>query len=283
MVDEKSESELNLFVQEKLPAKFASGYLDLADKGRFELEKIPAGRIDLPGSSIFSQGALFTITNNNIESKKPSAIKIMTAEKQIKLQLPDGSRVTLNKNSFISFPSPFDPEQRMVSLKGEALFEVESNPNAPFVVQLINKAKVQAYGTVFTVNCYGKDSYTTLLRGHVTVTTDGQTKTLWEGEQVKITEGVQGFSVEKANPEKAISWTCKSEFELKNVGFKQMMLEIGRWFGYPVSFQGEMPHGNHKIKLNEDTSLDFLIETIEENDKVTIQKTTDNKLIVMSK
>ena len=54
---------------------------------------------------------------------------------------------------------------------------------------------VQAYGTAFTVSCYGKDSCTTLLRSHVTITIDEQTKTLWEEEQVQTTEGKQDYKV----------------------------------------------------------------------------------------
>jgi transmembrane sensor len=263
-------------------AKFASrGYWLLGGSRRVDLDTLSQDRIELPGSSILNQGAMFTIENNGTQSNETCTIKLVTANKQIKVQLPDGSRVTLNKNSSIIFPLPFDSAQRTVGLWGEAYFEVESNPDAPFVVQLINKATVQAYGTAFTVSCHGKDSYTTLLRGHVTITIDEQTKTLWEGEQVQTTEGKQEFKVMPVKPQSVPAWTRKNGFDLQNVGFNQMMLEIGRWFGYSVSFQGEMPEGNHSIKLNENASLDFLIETIEENDKVTIQKTTNNQLIVM--
>lgn len=263
-------------------AKYASrSYWVLGDNHRVDLDTMRQDRIELPGSSILNQGAMFTIENNGTESNETRTIKLVTANKQVKVQLPDGSRVTLNKNSSIIFPLPFDSAQRTVGLWGEAYFEVESDPDAPFVVQLINKAMVQAYGTAFTVSCHGKDSYTTLLRGHVTITIDEQTKTLWEGEQVQTTEGKQEFKVMPVRLQTVPAWTRKNGLDLQNVGFSQMMLEIGRWFGYSVSFKGEMPQGNHSIKLNENASLDFLIETIEENDKVTIQKTTNNQLIVM--
>ncbi|HEY8896535.1 MAG TPA: FecR family protein [Niastella sp.] len=265
-------------------AKYASrGYCVLDGSRRVDLDTIPQDSIELPGLSILNQGAMFTIKNNGTESDEPRTIKLVTAGKQVKLQLPDGSRVTLNKNSSIIFPLPFDSVQRTVGLWGEGYFEVTSNPNVPFVVQLINKAIVQAYGTAFTVNCHGKDSYTTLLHGHVTVNMDGQTKTLGEEERVQTTEDKQWFVVTKVNKKAAIAWAHKNEFDLRNVGFKEMMLEVGSWYGYTVSFQGEMPQGNRSIKLNENASLDFLIETIEENDNVTIQKTTDNELRVMSK
>jgi transmembrane sensor len=188
-------------------AKYAlRGYWMFDGSRRVDLDTMWQDRIELPGSSILNQGAMFTIENNGTEINETHTIKLVTVNKRVKVQLPDGSRVTLNKNSSIVFPLPFDSAQRTVGLWGEAYFEVEGNPDAPFVVQLINKAMVQAYGTAFTVSCHGKDSYTTLLRGHVTITIDEQTKTLWEGEQVQTTEGKQEFKVMSASPPSVPAW-----------------------------------------------------------------------------
>ena len=50
------------------------------------------------------------------------------AETQV-LELPDGSTVTLNRHSQLSYPETFGKE-RIVELNGEAYFEVSKNPES---------------------------------------------------------------------------------------------------------------------------------------------------------
>jgi ferric-dicitrate binding protein FerR (iron transport regulator) len=48
--------------------------------------------------------------------------------------LPDGSVVTVNKGSSISYASKFKGETRQVALKGEAFFNVTPNKKKPFII-----------------------------------------------------------------------------------------------------------------------------------------------------
>jgi ferric-dicitrate binding protein FerR (iron transport regulator) len=71
--------------------------------------------------------------------------------------LPDGSRVWLNKNSKLAFPKAFEGNQRVVKLEGEAFFEVVPNPAKPFIVKS-NKLSTQVLGTSFNVSAYKDDA-----------------------------------------------------------------------------------------------------------------------------
>lgn len=255
-----------------------SGYLDLAGSGRYNLDSIFQRLIDLSSLGILSMDTMLAIKNNNA-----GTIRLVTAEKPVKVQLADGSEVVINKKSSFVLPLQFNSGQRSVGLLGEAYFEVKSNPDVPFIVQLNNNAAVTAHGTTFTVKCSEKNCFTTLLSGHVSVTKNGRTKMLSAGEQVQITEDQQTFIVSKVNPENEISWTRENRFEFKNIGFKKMMLEVGKWYGYEVYFEGEMPKKDIEIKLNEDVTLDELLKVIEKEDNVKIKITTDKKLIVINK
>ena len=70
-----------------------------------------------------------------------------------RIQLADGSRVMLNVDSKLRLPSTFDPQKRIVQLTGEAYFEVEADPDRPFVVRTEN-ASVRVRGTAFNVRGY---------------------------------------------------------------------------------------------------------------------------------
>src|SRR5690606_846815 len=66
------------------------------------------------------------------------------------ITLSDGTRVYLNAASEIAYSDQFSDSLRLVSLKGEAFFEVESE-DRPFVVETM-ETRVRVLGTSFNVN-----------------------------------------------------------------------------------------------------------------------------------
>lgn len=67
--------------------------------------------------------------------------------------LPDGTIVTLNGNSQLTFPKRFKNNVREVTLKGEGFFDVKPNPEKPFVIDA-GEAQVKVLGTSFNVAAY---------------------------------------------------------------------------------------------------------------------------------
>lgn len=67
--------------------------------------------------------------------------------------LPDGSSLSLNTHSVISYAAGLSGEKREVHLEGEAFFEVEKDAQRPFIV-MINELNVKVLGTRFNVNAY---------------------------------------------------------------------------------------------------------------------------------
>jgi transmembrane sensor len=73
------------------------------------------------------------------------------------LTLPDGSIIVLNANTEVSYPKSFtDKSSREISLKGEAFFEVEHNPDLPFIVHM-TEADVEVLGTSFNISAYSSN------------------------------------------------------------------------------------------------------------------------------
>jgi len=85
------------------------------------------------------------------------------------ISLPDGTRITLNRYSSITYPKKFK-ERREVSLNGEAYFEVEHDSRHPFVVNT-STIKVEDIGTRFNISAYRESSTirTALIEGSVNV------------------------------------------------------------------------------------------------------------------
>jgi len=85
------------------------------------------------------------------DGKNPSYYLSFESLGQVKsVQLPDGSVVTLNKNSSLWHNRDFNRESRDIILQGEAYFEVEHNPQLPFRV-FTGNSLVEVTGTRFSI------------------------------------------------------------------------------------------------------------------------------------
>jgi len=66
------------------------------------------------------------------------------------IMLEDGTSVSLNANSTLTFPEHFDDSIRAVTLEGEAYFDVHHNPKQPFIITA-GESQTRVLGTAFIV------------------------------------------------------------------------------------------------------------------------------------
>lgn len=99
--------------------------------------------------------------------------------------LSDGSVVTVNKGSSISYQSKFKGETRQVALKGEAFFNVTPNKKKPFVIS-VNDVQITVVGTSFNVKTINGNTEVVVETGIVKVTRAGKTVELRANEETTI-------------------------------------------------------------------------------------------------
>lgn len=114
---------------------------------------------------------LLSLPHFFLTDSKPAALNILEVPRgqRAALTLSDGTRVWLNADSKLTYPSDFDASFRKVRLEGEAYFEVSPNKQSPFVVEspLID---VKVLGTTFNVRAYKEEATSvTLAQGKVEV------------------------------------------------------------------------------------------------------------------
>ncbi|WP_394773163.1 FecR family protein [Flavobacterium sp.] len=101
---------------------------------------------------IFSITSYQVFTKMNTNKVEVAAAKTFSDDIRL-LCLSDGTRVWLNENSEIEYPVQFAKNERTVTLKGEAFFEVKRDPSRPFIITS-GKIKTTVLGTSFNVNAY---------------------------------------------------------------------------------------------------------------------------------
>ncbi len=107
------------------------------------------------GRSMLAAAAILLLAFSAILYKtwqgSPQLQTITTAHaEQRQLDLPDGSKVTLNSGSTLQYPKEFASESREVALSGEAFFEVARDAEHPFLVHTAN-AQIKVLGTKFGI------------------------------------------------------------------------------------------------------------------------------------
>ena len=110
--------------------------------------------------------------------------------------LPDGSIITLNKHTVLSYPASFQTKTRMVKLKGEAFFKVTPDKAKPFIVDAGN-VTIKVVGTAFDVKNYDSTTQVIVESGIVLVSRGKQSIELHKGEQVFINNNTAVFEKSK--------------------------------------------------------------------------------------
>src|SRR5690606_14624145 len=120
---------------------------------------------------------------------------------QYQTTLSDGTKVWLNAGSMLRYPLHFPADKRVVTLEGEAFFDVSHDAERPFTVQ-VNGTDIEVLGTQFNVNSYTNVT-ATLVEGAVKIANDTGQQLLKPGQEARVGERI---TVHAADIDKAMAW-----------------------------------------------------------------------------
>jgi len=168
--------------------------------------------------------------------------------------LPDGTKVTLNSNSSLVYPSRFDSKSRDVKLEGEAFFKVTKDATHPFIVKTPQKAAIRVYGTQFDVEAYiaGKNVTATLVDGSISMSYENGNhhwteRKIIPGQAIVYSAAKQNVEVAQAAVDVVTSWK-DGKLIFKNTPFNEVLRSLSKRFNvyfivknpkcYEASFTG---------------------------------------------
>jgi len=160
---------------------------------------------------------------------------------QYTVVLPDGSKVSLNAASSLTYPAAFTGDERKVELTGEAYFEVTHNHVKPFKVSS-NGQTVEVLGTHFNINAYSDERAvkTTLLEGAVRITKGSRAAVLKPGQQAQINNNDMNAEINinsNADIEEAVAWK-NGLFMFDGDNIQHIMRMVSRWYDVEVEYKG---------------------------------------------
>lgn len=168
---------------------------------------------------------------------------------QYRVVLPDGTNAWLNAATTLEFESRPGESERVVTLNGEAYFEVSSRQGnglgkTTFKVKT-GRQEVTVLGTGFNVSAYEESpqTVTTLVQGRVRVADihaggNEQSTGAWvlePGFQAVTT--AQYTETSAANLESAIGWK-NGDFVFDGSSIQEIMQQLSRWYDIDIQYRG---------------------------------------------
>ncbi len=248
-------------------------------------------RIDLATTlTIEEQG----ITVKNVERKEVSYLenvqesivpvihKLVTPKgSEYKLSLSDGTRVWLNTDSELSYPSSFDGESRVVTLRGEAYFEVAKS-SVPFIVKT-ERMDVRVLGTSFNVMSYSDEPeiQVTLEEGRVQVDAQDAHRILVPGQQAVFAKADSLLQVRDVDTEVYTGWR-KGEFVFDNETFASVARKLSRWYDVEIVVDKSLENKCLNGSLKRYDSIQEFLNIMELTNAIDVIY-SDNKVEILAK
>lgn len=192
---------------------------------------------DKTGITIDKDGILYEDGTKIAENDQVQYAVLSTPRKgQYQAILPDGTKVWLNAESSLRYPTEFTGNQRKVELKGEAYFEVAHNAEQPFIVETALQ-QVKVLGTEFNINSYDNEpsTVTTLITGGIELSRkkDKAIKKLKPEQQAYL--GADNFIVSPVDIRPFVAWK-EGEFRFKDTPLHEALRQIERWYDLEIDY-----------------------------------------------
>ncbi len=226
-------------------------------------------------------------------SKEKSAGVVVDNYGISRLELPDGSVVTLNHDTKINYPRKFSGNIREVEIEGEAFFEVQPNPNKPFVIHA-GEANIKVLGTSFNVNAYpGNNEIEVVVATGKVQVSKKKTETIQSAETTQLNEvildpGEKGVFVSLSNELRKsrndnpnfLSWKTR-DLIFNKTSLKEVIEQLNKV--YRIQIKTDDPQLDQLLLTArfEDRSLDFILKVIALTHGLDVEK--ENELYVLKK
>ncbi|MFD2553573.1 FecR family protein [Sphingobacterium tabacisoli] len=185
---------------------------------------------------------------------------------QYQITLSDGTKVWLNADSKLTYPSRFNGDNRLVELEGEAYFEVSTvakkGKKAPFIVKT-SFQQVEVLGTQFNLKAYPDDpgdTHTTLVEGIVSLHVADKTLPLFPGEQGVSNK--QGISKRRVDVGPYIAWK-DNQFVFEEIELREAIKILSRWYDFDFNIDNAVKPIHLYASINRSKSLKEVLNILE--------------------
>lgn len=201
------------------------------------------------------------------------------AGQRVGIDLADGTHVWLNAGSKIEYPTVFGRHDRQVKISGEAMFDVAHDASRPFIVETY-ASTIEVLGTKFNVEAdqAANRFSTTLLRGKVKVSIDGQEVFLDPDQTVDLIDG--NLVVTRTEDPAAMLWT-EGILSMRGVSFEELMCKFEKLYDVRIVYECKtvpvIEFASGKIRIAD--GIDHVLKVLQHVAKFSYEHDQENNII----
>ncbi len=203
---------------------------------------------------------------------------------EYKLVLSDGTRVYINAGTRIKYPVLFDQSKRLVEVEGEAFFEVEHDPQWPFVVKDALGNQTEVLGTSFNVRAYKNEieKRVTLVDGAVMFkSTEGEQCNLTPGKAAIFSSENNSLVVENADIDEVLAWK-NGRFIFNDEPLSEILYAMSGWYDINVHYTAvELKAIRFSVNFKRTKDLSVLLESIEMTKSIQFEFNEKDRLLIV--
>ena len=212
---------------------------------------------------LITAGIIYTTWNHQLQTLA-SNDKILTDT------LSDGTIVTLNKNSTLSYPRKFSGETRSVTLKGEAFFDVAADKQHPFIIDA-NQSKIKVVGTSFNVNTSPTKTEVIVTTGVVEVSKNDDRVVLHPNEKALVTND-KGTVLKQLNNDQLYNYYYSKEFVCNGTPLYKLVDVLSQAYGKEIVIANQNLTNLPLTATFRNESLDDVLTVVSETFNIAVTK-----------
>ncbi len=208
-------------------------------------------------AAIFLTGAA---TSELVTGKRQETVLMASSENISSYTLPDGSKVWLNKNSWLTYNQKFGKRTRQVALKGEGYFEVNRDEQRPFIVKMQNNLDIKVLGTTFNACNYPSlNKAEVILRsGSVQVSDNGRNEYVILKPNQKFTWNEGTAEISSVNAMNCCRW-FEHRLVFDNVKLKDILENLSHKYQTEISLNvGNLADKHMSMTIRDESVEDIL-------------------------
>lgn len=208
-------------------------------------------------AALFLTGAA---TSELLTGKRQETVLMASSENISSYTLPDGSKVWLNKNSWLTYNQRFGKRTRQVALKGEGYFEVNRDERRPFIVKMQNDLDIKVLGTTFNACNYPSlNKAEVILRsGSVQVSDNGRNEYVILKPDQKFTWNEGTAKISSVNAMNCCRW-FEHRLVFDNVKLKDILENLSHKYQTEISLNvGNLADKHMSMTIRDESVEDIL-------------------------
>jgi transmembrane sensor len=214
----------------------------------------------------------FVVPKNDVLSFKTGNV---SAEKI----LPDGTKISLSKNSSITYPATFEGETREINLEGEGFFEVHHDAAHPFIIHT-QGTDVRVLGTSFRVSAYNAQVQVVVKTGKVRFSKNNAEVILEKGQKGEVLTNSETIIKSEVGEEKPLVEVKKLSFEFEKTSLGEVVEKLNQTFGKNIVFSNDKIKNCTLTASFQEEELENIIHVIAETFNLKIDNKKDSIVLI---